>query len=383
MTSLASPNVHLDAITPSRLAHGLPVQTAAQPPLTQARAASSKSERPVAPPAELRLQGPAGNPDFVSRSRDAVRALTSGQDPRLLVIVGPCSIDDPETALEYARRLARIRTETDDALLICMRTYFEKPRTTVGWKGLFSDPHVDGSHDVEHGLKLGLDLLRELSTLGVPCASELLEPLFVPYVKDWLSWGAVGARTTESQIHRQLVSTLPFAVGFKNSTDGSVAVAVDAMRASETSHHFPSVCENGRLQIVESEGNPHTHVVLRGGKDGPNFEACSVATVQQLLASQRAATSRVMIDCSHDNCGKDYRRQPLVARDVAQQIARGGPILGVMLESYLVGGKQAPCPRSERRLGQSLTDGCLSFEDTEAVLGDLAASVRAAGRCAR
>ncbi len=317
-----------------------------------------------------------GNPDFVARSRRAIAHIIQGHDQRLLVVVGPCSIDDPQSALTYADALSQVQRNTADSLLLCMRTYFEKPRTTVGWKGWFSDPHVDGSNDVEYGLRTGVELLQRLSLLGLPCAVELLDPLFVPYVSDWVSWAAVGARTTESQVHRQLVSSLPFAVGFKNSTDGSVDVAVDAMLAASEPHHFPALCPEGRLQLVYSHGNKATHVVLRGGAKGPNSDATSVAQAHASLTARGARNPHVMIDCSHANSQKDYKNQPRVALDVATQIAAGAPILGVMLESYLVAGKQAPLPVSQRVLGQSLTDGCVDVPTTVDVLHTLANAVR-------
>lgn len=312
----------------------------------------------------------------VETARAQIRDIVAGNDPRLLVVVGPCSIDDPTSALAYAECLSALQRETEDALVICMRTYFEKPRTTVGWKGWFSDPHVDGSNDVEYGLRTGVELLQRLSTMGIPCAVELLDPLFVPYVEPWVSWAAVGARTTESQIHRQLVSSLELPVGFKNSTDGSVDVAVDAMFAARSSHLFPTICADGRLQLLTSDGNPSTHVVLRGGAKGPNSDADSVKSAHEALKSRGARNPRVMIDCSHANSQKDYRNQPRVANDVAVQVEAGGPILGVMLESYLVEGKQAAVPLSQRVRGQSLTDGCIDVKTTLDVLRTLAKAAR-------
>lgn len=349
-------------------------QASIQPHNSQDSSLRRRTQRLTAP-AHMSLKTQ-GNPRFVRSARAEVANIVQGQDPRLLVVVGPCSIDDPMTALTYAQALCEVQRHTADSLLICMRTYFEKPRTTVGWKGWFSDPHVDGSNDVEHGLRTGVELLQTLSQLGLPCAVELLDPLFVPYVSDWVSWAAVGARTTESQVHRQLVSSLPFAVGFKNSTDGSVDVAVDAMLAASEAHHFPALCTEGRLQLVHSHGNPATHVVLRGGAKGPNSDAASVASAHASLVARGARNPHVMIDCSHANSQKDYRNQPRVALDVAQQIAAGAPIVGVMLESYLVAGKQAALPAAQRVLGQSLTDGCIDVATTVDVLHSLANAVR-------
>lgn len=341
-------------------------------------------QHPVGPAVAQRLTPPSGlgtetrgDLRAVDKARGQVRDIVSGEDSRLLVVVGPCSIDDPSSALTYAECLSALQQEMQDALLICMRTYFEKPRTTVGWKGWFSDPHVDGSNDVEYGLRTGVELLQRLSTMGMPCAVELLDPLFVPYVGEWVSWAAVGARTTESQVHRQLVSSLTLPVGFKNSTDGSVEVAVDAMFAAQSSHHFPSVCADGRLQLITSDGNPSTHVVLRGGSNGPNSDETSVRKAHESLVARGARNPRVMIDCSHANSQKDYRNQPRVAREVAAQVAEGGPIMGVMLESYLTEGKQAAVPLPARKRGQSLTDGCIDLRTTADVLRVLARAVRA------
>lgn len=332
----------------------------------------------LTPPSTLAADN-RGDLRFVERARTRIRDIVMGEDSRLLVVLGPCSIDDPTSALAYAECLGALQKETEDALVLCMRTYFEKPRTTVGWKGWFSDPHVDGSNDVEYGLRTGVELLQRLSTMGIPCAVELLDPLFVPYIGEWVSWAAVGARTTESQIHRQLVSSLALPVGFKNSTDGSVDVAVDAMFAAQGSHHFPSVCPDGRLQLITSQGNPATHVVLRGGAKGPNFDAESVRQAHASLVVRGARNPRVMIDCSHANSQKDYRNQPRVAHEVAMQVASGGPILGVMLESYLVEGKQAALPLGERVRGQSLTDGCVDVKTTIDVVRELARAVRTRG----
>jgi 3-deoxy-7-phosphoheptulonate synthase len=340
----------------------------------QSRSLSSAAQR-LTPPSAFVSEN-RGDLRAVERARTRVRDIVAGHDPRLLVVVGPCSIDDPSSALAYAECLGAVQKETEDALFICMRTYFEKPRTTVGWKGWFSDPHVDGSNDVEYGLRSGVELLQRLSLMGIPCAVELLDPLFVPYVGEWVSWAAVGARTTESQVHRQLVSSLDIPVGFKNGTDGSVDVAVDAMLAAEGVHHFPSICPDGRLQLVTSHGNASTHVVLRGGATGPNSDAQSVRKAHASLVARGARNPRVMVDCSHANSQKDYRNQPRVALDVARQVADGGPILGVMLESYLVEGKQSAVPVTGRVRGQSLTDGCIDVKATNEVLRELAHAVR-------
>lgn len=319
---------------------------------------------------------------WIEQSRRDVSNIVAGADPRLLVVVGPCSMDDPDTALSYAHELRRFQDEFADELLLCMRTYFEKPRTTVGWKGWFSDPYADGSHDVEHGVRTGIELLRQLTEMGLATATELLDPLFVPFVAPWLSWAAVGARTAESQVHRQTVSTLPFAVGFKNGTDGSIDIALAAMQSAAVSHTFPSVCGAGRLQLVHSTGNAACHVVLRGGASGPNFDELSVARVHQKAREMNANHLQVMIDCSHGNSSKDYRNQPRVLREVARQVALGGPVSGVMLESYLIAGNQPVTPRGARRLGQSMTDGCIDLPTTRDALTELARAVRRRARSA-
>jgi 3-deoxy-7-phosphoheptulonate synthase len=302
----------------------------------------------------------------VAAHRHSVRAILNGEDSRLLVVVGPCSIHDPKSALEYAARLAELATEVSDQMLLVMRAYVEKPRTTVGWKGLAYDPHLDGSDDMVGGLQLSRELMREMLRLGLPIATELLQPMAAGYFDDLLSWVAIGARTTESQIHREMASGLGMAVGFKNGTDGGVAVACDAIRSAAHAHRHFGVDRTGHPAIIETHGNPDTHIVLRGGHNGPNYDTQSVATVNASLDKHRIA-ARIMVDCSHANSRKDPLRQPQVFNDVLEQRLNGNnSLIGMMLESHLFEGCQ---PLSDsRRYGVSVTDGCLGWDGTERLL---------------
>ena len=318
----------------------------------------------------------------VETSREAVRACLDGIDDRLLVIVGPCSIHDPSAGLDYARRLAALAERLQDRLLIVMRTYFEKPRTTVGWKGLVNDPHLDGSHDIATGLRRARGFLRDVVGLGLPTATEWLEPISPQYLADLVSWGAIGARTAESQIHRQLASGLSMPVGFKNGTDGSLDVAVDGCAAAAAAQSFLGIAPDGRAALVRTSGNPDAHLILRGSSTGPNYGPAQVAAAAARL---RAAgmPARLLVDASHGNSGKDHHRQEAVAHELAEQIARqrsdGEPtIAGVMLESFLVDGSQRLDPRPDHPAlvyGRSVTDACLSWETTVGVLEHLAAAV--------
>ena len=315
--------------------------------------------------------------DEVVRGREEVKAVLDAADDRLLVVVGPCSVHDPEAALEYANGLAAKARELSDDLCVVMRVYFEKPRTTTGWKGLINDPDLDGSGDVNSGLRIARRLLLEVVSLGLPVGVEWLDPITPQYISDTVAWGAIGARTTESQIHRQLGSGLSMPVGFKNGTDGSVKVAVDAVRAAAARHAFAGVDADGTPAILYTSGNPDCHVILRGGRDAPNYPA---SAVQAALADLRGAglRERVIIDASHDNSGKDPERQPVVASDVAAQLSGGsGEIVGVMLESFLVGGAQKLVPGEPLVYGQSVTDACMDWSTTEGVLDELAGAVRA------
>jgi 3-deoxy-7-phosphoheptulonate synthase len=307
--------------------------------------------------------------------RDIARLLRS-EDDRLLVVIGPCSIHDPEAAEEYARRLLPLREKYAGELLVVMRVYFEKPRTTVGWKGLINDPHLNETFDINTGLRMGRRLLLNLNSMGMPAATEFLDMITPQYLADLISWGAIGARTTESQVHRELASGLSCPVGFKNGTDGNLKIAVDAIRSASVSHHFLSVTKTGHSAIVETGGNPDCHVILRGGKE-PNYEARFVQAAAGELAAV-GLSQKLMVDFSHANSRKDYRRQMEVCDDVAQQMAAGDThIFGVMVESHLVEGRQDLKPGCELTYGQSITDACISWNDTEKLLETLANAVSA------
>jgi len=310
----------------------------------------------------------------VAAHRQQVRAILNGEDSRLLLVVGPCSIHDPRAALEYAERLSALAADVSDQLLLVMRAYVEKPRTTVGWKGLAYDPRLDGSDDMAGGLTLSRDLMREMLRLGLPIATEILQPMAAGYFDDLLSWVAIGARTTESQIHREMASGLPMPVGFKNGTDGGVAIATDAMRSAAHAHRHFGIDRHGHPAIIETQGNPDTHIVLRGGHSGPNYDSQSVAKVRASLEKLGVA-ARIMVDCSHANSGKDPLRQPAVFNDVLQQRLQGNrSLVGMMLESHLFEGCQ---PLSDSlRYGVSVTDGCLGWDGTDQLLRDAAKRLR-------
>jgi 3-deoxy-7-phosphoheptulonate synthase len=314
----------------------------------------------------------------VATSREAVRRILNGDDDRLLVIVGPCSIHDPASAIEYAGRLREMIATTQDALFPVMRVYFEKPRTRMGWKGLIYDPALDGEGDIGEGLRSARRILLECARLGVPAASEILDLVTPQYYAELLSWGAIGARTVESPLHRQMASALSAPLGFKNATNGSVQVAIDAIHVAAGQHRFPSISLEGRAIVVTTTGNPDTHLVLRGANSGPNYDAASVAAAARSLI-EAGLPARLLIDCSHGNSAKDYRRQPEVAADIARQLMQGDTaIAGVLLESHLVAGRQEITNgRESLRYGQSVTDGCIGWDDTVAVLEALAQAVRA------
>ena len=336
------------------------------------------SIRPLLPPAilleELPLSAAAGA--TVLRARGAVSRILNGEDDRLVVVVGPCSVHDPAAALAYAHRLAPLAEELAADLCVVMRVYFEKPRTTVGWKGLINDPRLDDSFAINEGLRLARGLLVELAELGLPAGCEFLDPILPQFLADAVSWGAIGARTTESQIHRELASGLSMPVGFKNGTGGGIQMAVDACRAAAYPHHFLSVTEQGVAAIVATCGNPDCHVILRGGGGATNFGAESVGRTLEAL---RAAglPPRVMVDTSHGNSGKDFRRQPVVAAEIAAQVAGGqAGIVGVLMESFLVDGRQDLVDGEAQVFGQSVTDGCMGWETTVPTLRELAGAVR-------
>ena len=320
---------------------------------------------------------------LVGGTRDSIRRILNGQDDRLLVVIGPCSIHDPAAAIEYAKRLKVERARHAGTLEIVMRVYFEKPRTTVGWKGLINDPYLDESYRIHEGLRIARQLLVDINRLGVPAASEFLDVISPQYIGDLIAWGAIGARTTESQVHRELASGLSAPVGFKNGTDGNIRIAIDAIQAASRAHHFLSVHKNGQVAIVQTKGNPDCHVILRGGK-APNYDAVSVAAACKEIEAAKLAC-RLMVDFSHANASKQHERQIEVARDVAAQLAGGTRcIFGVMVESHLVAGAQKFSPGKDDpaalAYGQSITDACIGWDDSVALLETLSGAVAARRR---
>ncbi len=335
--------------------------------------------RPLIPPAIVMEEIPV-TPEqtaTVVRAREAASKIVSGDDDRLLVIVGPCSVHDPKAGLEYAKKLKTVADKLSSDLLIIMRTYFEKPRTTVGWKGLINDPNLDGSFVINQGLRVARTFLRDVVDLGMPTGMEFLDPISPQFVADLVSWGAIGARTTESQVHRELGSGLSMPVGFKNGTGGNMQIAADAVSSASHPHHFLSVTKQGLAAIVSTKGNKSCHMILRGGSNGPNFSA---EHVEASLVLTRKADLKcgVMVDTSHANSQKDHRNQPKVAADLAQQIAGGSKgLMGVMIESHLNPGRQNAKQGEELKYGVSITDACLGFDETVPVLEELAQAVRA------
>jgi len=315
--------------------------------------------------------------DTVTTARQQIYDVLDGKDDRLVVIIGPCSIHDTAAALEYADRLKKLSDELANDLIIIMRVYFEKPRTTVGWKGLINDPDLDGSFHINKGVRKARELLLDLAEKGVPAGHEYLDLISPQYISDLVSWGAIGARTTESQGHRELASGLSCPVGFKNGTDGGVQVAIDAMRAAQGTHHFISITLQGHSAIFTTAGNEYTHVILRGGSDRPNYDRVSVADVTEKLEAS-GLNPRLMIDCSHANSQKQFHKQVEVCRDIIHQIKTGQDnIFGVMIESQLVEGRQDYREGAELTYGQSITDACIGWDDSEILLRELAAAVRA------
>jgi len=322
-------------------------------------------------PREVKAKLPA-SPDLlakVAEYRETCRRILRGEDPRLLVIVGPCSIHDPVSAIEYAKRLAALSKEVEDRLFIVMRVYFEKPRTTVGWKGLINDPHLNDSGDLAHGIEVARRLLLDVAALGLPAATEVLDPIMPQYIADLISWSAIGARTTESQTHREMASGLSMPVGFKNGTDGSVQTAVDAMRSSRSGHSFLGIDQEGMTSIIKTAGNPDCHLVLRGGRDGVNYHPHQTADAAAKLKSAGVPTA-IMVDCSHANSGKDPARQPEVWKSILEQRAAGrSDIVGAMLESHLeFGAQDLGNDPTKLRYGVSITDACLDWESTADLL---------------
>ena len=313
----------------------------------------------------------------VSNTRKNIQSILRGIDPRILVIVGPCSVHDVDAAIEYSNRLAPLRAKYKNELEIVMRVYFEKPRTTVGWKGLINDPHLDNSYDINTGLRKARGLLLDLARQGMPAATELLDPVVPQYIADLISWTAIGARTTESQTHREMASGLSMPVGYKNGTDGTAKIAINAMEAASKPHHFLGINSDGHASIVSTTGNPDGHLVLRGGKKGTNYHREAIKSITEELANCKMP-EKVMVDCSHGNSNKDFRRQSEVLRDVSSQLKGGSRnVMGVMLESHLVEGNQKlNSDLSKLTYGQSVTDACISFSTTEILLEELAESVK-------
>lgn len=336
----------------------------------------------VLPPPEhlIRFFPIVGTPveKLISQTRRRIHDILHGHDDRLLVVVGPCSIHDPAAAVDYARRLQPLREKYADRLEVVMRVYFEKPRTTVGWKGLINDPYLDESFRIDEGLRIARQLLIEINRLGLPAGSEFLDVISPQYIGDLISWGAIGARTTESQVHRELASGLSAPIGFKNGTDGNLKIALDAIQAAARGHHFLSVHKNGQVAIVRTRGNKDCHVILRGGK-APNYDAASVAAAVQELAAAKLPP-RLMVDCSHANSSKQHERQLVVTRNLADQIAGGSrSVFGVMIESHIEAGAQkftaGKDSMEQLRYGQSITDACLGWDDTVEALDVLAHAV--------
>ncbi|QIZ48120.1 3-deoxy-7-phosphoheptulonate synthase [Dickeya zeae] len=328
------------------------------------------AEQILITPDELKAKFPLNEPEqlAIAQARKTIADIIHGNDKRLLVVCGPCSIHDTDAALEYARRLQSLSAELSDRLYIVMRVYFEKPRTTVGWKGLINDPYMDGSFDMEAGLHIARDLLLKLVTMGLPLATEALDPNSPQYLGDLFSWSAIGARTTESQTHREMASGLSMPVGFKNGTDGSLGTAINAMKAASMPHRFVGINQSGQVCLLQTHGNPDGHVILRGGKT-PNYSAEDVAECEKQMRDA-GLNPALMIDCSHGNSNKDYRRQPLVVESVIEQLKSGNrSIIGLMLESHIHEGSQSSeQPRANMRYGVSVTDACISWESTETLL---------------
>ena len=338
----------------------------------------------VLPPPEhlIRFFPIQGSPveKLITQTRKNIHHIMHGKDDRLLVVIGPCSIHDPAAALEYARRLKPLRDKYADTLEIVMRVYFEKPRTTVGWKGLINDPYLDESYRIDEGLRIARQLLIEINRLGLPAGSEFLDAISPQYIGDLIAWGAIGARTTESQVHRELASGLSAPIGFKNGTDGNIKIATDAIQAAAGGHHFLSVHKNGQVAIVQTKGNKDCHIILRGGK-APNYDAASVNAACQELEKAKLPT-RLMVDCSHANSSKQHERQIDVTQDIAKQIRSGSHhVFGVMIESHLQGGAQKFTPGKDDigqlEFGKSITDACLGWDDSAACLKVLSEAVAA------
>lgn len=330
---------------------------------------------PVRLKSELPLQGAASN--SVQKARQTIFSILDRKDPRLFIVVGPCSIHDTDAAMDYARRLKTLAAKVEDTLYLVMRVYFEKPRTSIGWKGLINDPYLDDSFKIEDGLRKGRRLLLDIAELGLPTSTEALDPISPQYLQDIIAWSAIGARTTESQTHREMSSGLSSAIGFKNGTDGGLMVAVNAMQSVSNPHRFLGINEQGQVSVVTTKGNPYAHVVLRGGGNGPNYDSVHVAQCEKALMDGKVSTN-IMIDCSHANSSKDPNVQPLVLKDVTHQILEGNKsIIGVMLESNIHAGNQSiPQDLSKLKYGVSITDACMDWETTEKAILDMAEKLR-------
>ncbi|WP_339718569.1 3-deoxy-7-phosphoheptulonate synthase [Marinomonas primoryensis] len=330
-------------------------------------------------PSQLKKELPVSETvsSHVAESRDIIKNIMDGKDHRLAIVIGPCSIHDPEAALDYAKRLKALAEKLDDTLYIIMRAYFEKPRTTVGWKGLINDPNLDGTFDIDKGIRVGRKLLIDLSELGLPLATEALDPISPQYIQDLISWSAIGARTTESQTHREMASGLSGPVGFKNGTDGGLTVAINAMQSVSHPHSFLGINENGEVSIVNTKGNGYGHLVLRGGNGLPNYDAANIALSEEALTSAKLMHN-IMVDCSHENSSKKPERQVTVAEDSTQQILDGNnSIMGLMIESNIGWGNQkVPADLKDLEYGVSITDACIDWEATENTLTDMANTLR-------
>ena len=332
----------------------------------------------LATPEELKLQLPLNEQvvSAVGEARRTIKNILSGKDKRLLVVVGPCSIHDTDAALEYGRRLQDLANSLSHTLYIVMRTYFEKPRTTVGWKGLINDPHLDDSFQIEEGIRIARELMIDLSILGLPLATEALDPVTPQYLQDLIAWSAIGARTTESQTHREIASGLSSPVGFKNATDGRLDVAINALKSVANPHRFLGIDGSGKVSVVSTRGNGAAHIVLRGGDNGPNYSKNHISECEQALA-KASLNQKIMVDCSHANANKQHERQKLVVEDIGTQIANGNnSIIGLMIESHLKAGNQALTNnRDELEYGVSITDACIDWETTEELLKNLSTTI--------
>lgn len=337
-----------------------------------------QSDKILLPPEELKSHIPVDpvTRNTVLNSRQVIRDILDRKDHRFFVVVGPCSIHDTKAAMEYAQKLRILANEVADTLFIAMRVYFEKPRTTIGWKGLINDPYLDDSFEIEEGLHIGRQLLNDLGTLGLPTATEALDPISPQYLQDLISWSAIGARTTESQTHREMSSGLSTPVGFKNGTDGNLAVAINAMESVANPHRFLGINQQGQVSIIHTKGNNYGHIVLRGGDNKPNYDSINVELCEQAL-NARKLPNNIMIDCSHANSNKDPSLQPLVLKNITQQIVDGNrSIFGAMIESNLQAGNQKPARLKNLRYGVSITDACIDWETTEAALKEMANELR-------